>query len=205
VTVVDGRDSAEFYSKLDVVESRFGDAPAWLLVSHRETPQAEVLDSITFGKRDLAPLHRALKAGGSTMVNFFRADSVIGTIVTPGGGASIALANSAGLLASTDMFAVLLGVLPLRAGWTGRFAVINARGSGVATTELAVTGEERVTVPAGSFDSWVVRVRDGNAEQTWWVSRDAGRIVQARSSSPRAPGTSVTMRLRSATSGGASR
>ncbi|HVE78563.1 MAG TPA: hypothetical protein VNA89_06870 [Gemmatimonadaceae bacterium] len=205
VTVADGRDSAQFYSQLDVVETRFADAPAWLLVSHRDTPQAEVLDSITFAKADLAPLRRSLRVGGASMVNLFRRDSVIGTIVTPGGGAAVALANSAGLLASTDMFVVLLGALPLRAGWTGRFAVINARGSGIATTDLAVTGQERVMVPAGSFDTWVVRVHEGDAEQTWWVSRDLGRIVQARTTSPRTPGTMITMRLRTASAAAAPR
>jgi hypothetical protein len=48
----------------------------------------------------------------------------------------------------------------------------------VIPIDLRVTGSERVTVPAGSFESWVVSVRFRDQEARVYVSRDRGWVVK---------------------------
>jgi hypothetical protein len=192
-----GADSATFYTKIDLVSSTIGTDPAWLLVSRRETPGAEILDSVVMVRETLAPVRRSLRSGLASLVHLFTPDSVKGTLVTPNGGGSISLARPPGLLPSTDVFSVLLGLYPLGKGWRQGFDVLNGAGDAVTHVDLAVTGEETVTVPAGTFPSWVVTLTGDGAQQTWWVSKTGQQLVQVRSQSSRAPGTVVTMRLRS--------
>jgi hypothetical protein len=196
-----GADSASFYTRIALVSSTVGSDPAWLLVSRRETPGAEILDSVVMMRGTLAPVRRSLRSGLASLVHLFTPDSVKGTLLSPNGGASISLGRPPGLLPSTDVFSVLIGLYPLSTGWREGFDVINGAGDDITRVELAVTGEETVTVPAGTFPSWVVALTGDGARQTWWVSKAGQQLVQVRSESPRAPGTVVTMRLRSYTKG----
>lgn len=72
----------------------------------------------------------------------------------------------------------LLHSLPLAAGKTFTIPVF-ASGQGAAKPmAVAVTGEEQVTVPAGSFDSWKVTVTGGAIPVTFWIAKAVPRVVK---------------------------
>ena len=71
--------------------------------------------------------------------------------------------------------------LPLQAGFTGSYAhVINAGQPRVITVDVNVGAPEKVTVPAGDFSAWRVRIVGGDATYTIWVDEQPPhRVVRA--------------------------
>lgn len=64
--------------------------------------------------------------------------------------------------------------------WKGSLEMISAPGGFWASRfwiDFQVIGEERVTVPSGTFDTWVVQVGDGDLFQLW-VGKENHLIVQ---------------------------
>ena len=70
--------------------------------------------------------------------------------------------------------------IPLREGFEGSFTNVNARSS-VFSTDVTVEKREDVTVPAGAFATWKVRIETSTVTQLIWIEEAAPhRIVRAR-------------------------
>jgi hypothetical protein len=71
--------------------------------------------------------------------------------------------------------------LPLKAGFEASYAhVINAGQPRVIVVDVKVDPAEKVTVPAGEFQSWKVRIVQGGSTYTIWVDEQApNRVVKA--------------------------
>ena len=83
---------------------------------------------------------------------------------------------------------VLVQALPLSRAWRGSVYSANwvsmaARFPTFTTLDLRVTGTERVTVPAGTFDCWRLEEREGDDTSVLWVSKDHGWLVMTRHTS----------------------
>ena len=68
----------------------------------------------------------------------------------------------------------------------------------VKLMELEVSGEEKVTVPAGSFDAWKVVVTseaDGNQKLYFWIDTKSRRFVKASAVLPEMGGAQMTVEL----------
>lgn len=71
--------------------------------------------------------------------------------------------------------------IPLRTGWEGAYKDVNAGNGRIFTVAVKVEGPERVTVPAGGFNTWRVRIRTNSVTQYFWIDDAAPhRIVRAR-------------------------
>ncbi len=72
--------------------------------------------------------------------------------------------------------------LDLRSGFTSAFSyVINAGQPRVLNTEVEVIEAERVTVPAGTFETWRIRVQRGSSQKVIWVEQGgAHRVIRAQ-------------------------
>lgn len=78
----------------------------------------------------------------------------------------------------SDVF--LWRTLNFSEGYNTRYSDVlscNPRGSEVITMELEVKGIERVTVPAGSFETWHLKIKSGDATQDAWYSTGPSRIL----------------------------
>jgi hypothetical protein len=77
-----------------------------------------------------------------------------------------------------NVLQALLPALPLGAGKAFQVPVF-ASGQGTSKVmTVTVTGNESVTVPAGTFDAWKVEVSGGQVPVTFWVSRATPRVVK---------------------------
>ncbi|HKG90382.1 MAG TPA: zf-HC2 domain-containing protein [Gemmatimonadaceae bacterium] len=101
-------------------------------------------------------------------------------------------------LAGPTQLDLALQAIPLAPNWSGSFPIASAelpmwfmRGADKSvrtppTATLRVVGEERVTVPAGSFDCWKVQMltndrisyRRVQSSNTLWVAKSSGWIVR---------------------------
>lgn len=72
--------------------------------------------------------------------------------------------------------------LPLRSGYEGHFTlVINSGQPRIHDVDVFVDPAEKVTVPAGTFTAWKVRVRRDQSTNVFWVEQEAPhRVVRAK-------------------------
>jgi hypothetical protein len=83
---------------------------------------------------------------------------------------------------------VFLGAVELSRGWAGRVTTTGwaVRDDDVLyPIELRVVAEERITVPAGTFDCWRLVVTTGNRVIDYWVRKRDGVGVRSRDVTPR--------------------
>jgi hypothetical protein len=155
-------------------------------------PQAEV-ETLYIARSDLRLLHRTIGVSPFRrwqridIRQHFQGDRLTGRMTTDGpsigAGRPIArtLRPAFGPYFS-DVFApVLFMAVPLSSTWKGSasllgWAVID---SDVFTpVELRVEGEERIAVPAGTFDCWRISVRFAGERMVYWVRRSDGLGVR---------------------------
>ncbi|MEW5930199.1 MAG: insulinase family protein [Gemmatimonadota bacterium] len=70
----------------------------------------------------------------------------------------------------------ILAVADLAPGKTIAFPTFNAQSGSAAPVSFKVSGEEKVTVPAGTFDTWKVEL-SGPQPATVWVRKDAPHVT----------------------------
>jgi hypothetical protein len=77
------------------------------------------------------------------------------------------------------VFDVGLGTLPLAPGYSARIQLFELAQASVRPYAVVVTGTEEVTVPAGTFETFVVEIRpaDGSPPRRAYVSVDEPRVV----------------------------
>ncbi|HVH67922.1 MAG TPA: hypothetical protein VM716_08650 [Gemmatimonadales bacterium] len=83
---------------------------------------------------------------------------------------------------------VLAPALPLARGWRGSVYTVNwitvtSWLPAFTPLDLRVTGAQRVTVPAGSFDCWKVEVREDDRKSIVWVSKDRHWVIMRQQTS----------------------
>jgi hypothetical protein len=64
--------------------------------------------------------------------------------------------------------------------------------------QLEVTGQEKVTVPAGTFDTWkveVVSADGGNEKLTFWVDLKSRKYVRSTAAMPQMGGAQMVSEL----------
>lgn len=72
---------------------------------------------------------------------------------------------------------LLLGALPIAAGAHFSIPVFAGSEGHVRTLTLAVSGEESVTVPAGTFACWRIEMTGGEQGMTFFVTKDAPYVI----------------------------
>ena len=178
--------------------------PVWLVTQRVGLASGKGrLDSLYLRLSDLRPLRHALVA--SILDRFRRAgaidfegDTMRWQFVLPGGfipprDTVVTAAISTGYAAVWPEFPLLLNGIQFAKNWTGAVPMLlpsidwSGRDSPVHVywIDLRVTGRERVTVPAGTFDCWRISERisgneDREAIADLWVDSRSGALVRER-------------------------
>lgn len=167
---------------------------SWLLLDAQTSPTTTVSDSLVLGASDFGAERRAMTVetpmGSVTLALKFTSDSVTGAMAAQGQSQSIAMKNVPGSISTDGVLFLTLASLPLADGWTGRADMLNPVAGGSVPLTFAVKGSERVTVPAGSFDTWVVQTTSGPGSTTLYVAK-GGPVVRVVSTHPQMAGASV--------------
>jgi uncharacterized membrane protein YhfC len=67
--------------------------------------------------------------------------------------------------------------LPLAPGWATAYTDVIPKTAATARIELSVVGEEQVTVPAGTFAAWHVKMSTSMVSQEAWYAKDAPHLL----------------------------
>ena len=166
---------------ISFADAIYAGAPSWLILEAREGGGIAGLDSVLASRDRLTPLHWGASIGQARLAAEFTRDTLYGATSSPLGRRSLVGAAPRGVIASEGMLDGLLQLAPIDNGWTADATLLFAdlTGTRLIAAKLMVEREEDVTVPAGTFASWVVSLRTGNAEKLLWVSKEHRFVVKS--------------------------
>jgi hypothetical protein len=162
-------------------DATYGGVPSWLILEARDGGGISALDSVVASRDRLLPLHWGASIGQARLAAEFTRDSLYGATSSPLGRKSLVGAAPRGVIASEGMLDGLLQLMPIEAGWASNATLLVATvdGTRLVAGQMMVEREEDVTVPAGTFQSWVVSLRTGNGEKWLWVSKEHRIVVKS--------------------------
>ena len=105
------------------------------------------------------------------------------------------VALSGPMFASEDGADITIGCLPLMEGYSASFRTFDIVKHKEDVLQLNVVGTERVTVPAGTFDSYKVELASSGADsykQTVWIAKDSRKPVKSYEADVLGKGTMIT-------------
>jgi hypothetical protein len=180
-----------------VSQATYVTTPAWLLVEARAGDGIPAADSLYADMTWLRPIHWSATLGSSHLALEFRNDSAFGGTSSPAGRRSLVLATPPGSIASGAALETVLRLLPLQTAWEDSFPVLSVTvgNSAVLPTRIAVIGEDRVRVSAGTFDCWVVSVRADQTKGLYWVTKSDPIVVRSTLDVPTMGGAQLVSAL----------
>lgn len=161
------------------------DGQGWVLTSKLITPQGSDLSTVHAGLANLLPTLLEIDARDPAGNSLGSAKAVYGdgkAVVTARASGQDQPAVEIKLPAppyfDNEQFVITLRALPLADGWTATLNDITTRIGSKAQIKLEVTGKETVTVPAGTFECWVVSLAAGTSQRAWIAVAEPHQLVQ---------------------------
>jgi len=182
---------------VSVSQTTYAGSPAWLLLETRVGDGIPAADSLFAGIADLHPIHWSSTLGGARLAAEFRGDTVFGATSSPAGRRSMVAVVPNGTMVSGPMLETVLRLIPFQAGWedsTGTLS-ISLNGNVVLPTRLYVVSEDRVRVPAGTFDCWVIAVHADPGRGLYWVTKQDPIVVRTALDVPTLGGAQLVSSL----------
>ncbi|HKP76932.1 MAG TPA: hypothetical protein VJT67_15485 [Longimicrobiaceae bacterium] len=167
--------------EITVADSVAGGAGVWVVVNRMTVSGQPGIDSVVMARGSLAPLSRHAVLGLARLTLDLQ-DSVL-TGHLKAGPQVLPLSFRPGERSFLNYYALRTALRdwPVTAGWRGTAAILELLGRAELTqVTMEVTGEEKITVPAGEFDCWVVHVTGSAIDERWWVSKAGHHVVRTR-------------------------
>jgi dipeptidyl aminopeptidase/acylaminoacyl peptidase len=147
---------------------------AFTALENLDTPMGAMLDTTTIEKGALTLQKRSVHQGPLVIELDFSNGKATGTMDMDGQSQPISVDLGGPLFADAAGASFVIGCLPLAAGYTTAFRNFDAQMQKVELIELQVTGVEKISVPAGEFESFKVELSssDGAAgKYTVWIAQ----------------------------------
>jgi hypothetical protein len=171
---------------------------AWVVTETAKTPQGDISDKSVLEKGTLVLSHRSIKQGPVAIEIDFKDNKASGTMNINGQSRPIAVDLGGDLFADGAGAHAVLASLPLAAGYTATFRNFDIQTQKVKLMQIKVVGEEKITVPAGSFDAFKLEVASAEGEggkTTVWVDKATRKVVKTSATLPQMGGAVVTSEL----------
>ena len=167
--------------EITVSDTVVAGAHAWLVVNRMRVGGVPAVDSVLMRADDLSPISRHADLRVARLALEVRDGVLSGEMQAPRGTLPLSLRPGERSFLNYHALRSALREWPLAAGWRGTAGVLELRGRTEFTpVTLEVTGEERIRVPAGEFDCWIVSVAGAAIDERWWVSKAGHRVVRTR-------------------------
>lgn len=187
-----GEGDAAVVDSVSLCKGTDGKEPAWLLswtggIARNAGALGPASETVVLRQADLWPLARTVTlVSGYLLREFFTRDSSVSHFIAAGEttvtrAPGLSESDGAGVLGLAGMRA-LLQAAPLDSTWQANVRVLGTDTTGKKATNrrvtMKVTGEEKVTVPAGTFDTWKVTLGNRLPQFTYWVSKRGRWVVK---------------------------
>jgi dipeptidyl aminopeptidase/acylaminoacyl peptidase len=170
----------------------------WLVTDTAKIPMGDIVDKTTYEKGTLIPLSRSVRQGPVEVELVFKDNKATGTMTVNGQPRTISTDLGGPLFADGAGAALAVAALPLAEGYATTFRTFDVQGQKVKLMQLKVTGTEKVTVAAGTFDAYKVEITsaEGGAEKvTLWVDKATRKNVKSTAVLPELNGAILTSEL----------
>jgi dipeptidyl aminopeptidase/acylaminoacyl peptidase len=157
------------------------DGGTWTATDVTDTPNGAATEVSTLEKGTLIARKLSLKQGPVSVDLDFSGDKAVGHMNMNGQDRPIAVDLGGPLFADAAGAKQSISCLPLAEGYSITFRNFDVQKQKVKLMQLMVSGVEKVTVPAGTFDAYKVEISsaDGGADkETLWVARGNHKAVK---------------------------
>ena len=195
VTIEMGEQKIPMETQLEIKEE--GDT--WMVIESAETPMGASIDSTVVQKQTLRPVKRRAHQGPVNIALQYSEDSVRGQINANGQEIKIDHALENALYADGAGANEIIARLPLEQDYQATYQNLDLQSNQVKTMVIEVVGEEEVTVPAGTFDTYHIEVKPANGDpgQTdLWVDQATRKTVKSKAVLPAMGGAVMTSELK---------
>ena len=172
---------------------------AWVVTETSVLPMGTIQDEATIDKGTLQLRKRLIHQGPAVIDVAFADNKATGKMSMNGQDRPITADLGGALFADGPGANDVVAALPLAEGYTTSFRNFDLMSQKVQMRQLKVTGSEKVTVPAGTFDAWKVEIApaDGGTGQTTtlWVDKTSRRAVKTSTILPEMNGAIATAEL----------
>jgi dipeptidyl aminopeptidase/acylaminoacyl peptidase len=174
------------------------DSGAWNATDTLDTPNGTVTQVASLEKGTLIARKLSVNQGPVSVNLSFADNKASGNMNMNGNDRQIAVDLGGPLFAEGAGSKQSISSLPLAEGYTTMYRNFDVQQQKVKLMQLKVTGVEKVTVPAGTFDAYKVEITSadgGNDQQTLWVARDSRKPVKETAVLPTMNGAVLTQEL----------
>ena len=157
------------------------DGGAWNATDVIDTPQGSITEISTLEKGTLISRKLNLKQGPVVIDLNFSGDKAAGNVNMNGQDKPVAVDLGGPLFADGAGSKQSIASLPLAEGYSATYRNFDIQKQKVKLMQLNVSGVEKVTVPAGTFDAYKVDITSadgGDDKETLWVSKDSHKAVK---------------------------
>jgi dipeptidyl aminopeptidase/acylaminoacyl peptidase len=133
--------------------------PCWRISDVAKSPMGELSDVFDLDRATLRPLRRTALSGPARIELVYGDQAVTGAMTVMGQKTDVNVPLAAPVLGDGPGLELAIAGLPLAQGYRTTVRQFDAASQKVQAFELAVTGVETVTVPAGKFETFVLEMR----------------------------------------------
>jgi dipeptidyl aminopeptidase/acylaminoacyl peptidase len=184
---------------MDISSTVKDQSGTWVVTETTVMPMGTVTDETTLDKGTLLVRKRTIHQGPATIEVAFADNKAAGKMTMNGQERPINADIGGTLFADGAGSLQTIGALPLTDGYSTTYRNFDVMGQKVKVRQLKVTGSEKVTVPAGTFDAWKVATEpaDGGTGErsTLWVDKASRRVVKMSAVLPEMNGAVATAEL----------
>ena len=159
-----------------IQESTQGSRACWRLTDSVTNPMGTSTSTFDLDRKSLVPVQYQ-SSGRATIKLSYQPNSITGEMGMGGQTLPVNQSLEAPVFGSGAAFDAVLSGLPLTGGYQATYRIFETSTQKVRPMRLTVSGTEKVSVKAGSFDTWVVEVvpldGDDSGTATFHVTRAA--------------------------------
>jgi dipeptidyl aminopeptidase/acylaminoacyl peptidase len=166
---------------LNVSTTIAADGDAWTATDVIEAPNGTATEVSTLEKGSLIARRLSLKQGPLSVDLNFSGNKAAGNMNINGQDKPVSVDLGGPLFANAAGAKQAVACLPLAEGYSAVYRNFDVLKQKLKLMQLNVSGVEKVTVPAGTFDAYRVDITSadgGDDKETLWVTRDSHQAVK---------------------------
>jgi dipeptidyl aminopeptidase/acylaminoacyl peptidase len=166
---------------LNVSTTLAADGNSWTATDVIEAPNGTATEVSTLEKGSLIARKLSLKQGPLAVDLDFSGNKAAGTMSMNGQDKPVSVDLGGALFANGAGAKQAVACLPLAEGYSTTYRNFDVLKQKLKLMQLNVSGVEKVTVPAGTFDAYKVDITSadgGDDKETLWVARDSHKAVK---------------------------
>lgn len=177
-----------------------GDSPTWLVVERTDTPSGAAIDTVWLDRETLVPVRRAVHQGAASVHLTVGADSVLGSMQTPGGERPVRASVDGDVFFEGASLQLAITTLPLAPGYATSFQTFDFMTGATEAFRLDVADVETVEVEGAAVQALrveIVPLEGAEGPTTMWVTEtQPHRVVRIETQLPaRMGGAAATAEL----------